>query len=63
MTMHPTDTTLVLMTSECGKGWSEKQLWHCLRVAESFPDEAILSIEIARQRLVQGDVVGDGVLL
>lgn len=31
------------LTSEYGKGWSEKQLWHCLRVAESFPDEAILS--------------------
>ncbi len=31
------------LTLEYGKGWSEKQLWHCLRVAESFPDEAILS--------------------
>ncbi|MES2264079.1 MAG: PDDEXK nuclease domain-containing protein [Pseudomonadota bacterium] len=28
---------------EYGKGWSEKQLRHCLRVAEIFPDEAILS--------------------
>ena len=26
-----------------GRGWSEQQLWHCLRLAETFPDEAILS--------------------
>ena len=25
-----------------GRGWSEQQLWHCLRLAETFPDEAIL---------------------
>ena len=31
------------LTAEYGKGWSEKQLRHCLRVAETFPDEAILS--------------------
>ena len=123
MTIHPTDTALVLMTDEYGKDWSEKELSHCLRVAESFSDEAILSalwrelswthiktliglilctrkkqkhvellqldksnirvadyltllpprelfeaklhlsIEIARQRLAQGDVADDGALL
>ena len=26
-----------------GRGWSEQQLRHCLRLAETFPDEAILS--------------------
>lgn len=26
-----------------GRGWSEQQLWHCLRLAETFPDETILS--------------------
>ena len=26
-----------------GKGWSEQQLRHCLRAAETFPDEAIFS--------------------
>ena len=26
-----------------GRGWSEKQLRHCLRLAETFPDETILS--------------------
>ncbi|MDD8026593.1 MAG: PDDEXK nuclease domain-containing protein [Acidobacteriota bacterium] len=31
------------LTAEYGKGWSEKHLWHCLRVAETFPDDAILS--------------------
>jgi predicted nuclease of restriction endonuclease-like (RecB) superfamily len=31
------------LTSEYGRGWGENQLWHCLRVAEIFPDEAILS--------------------
>lgn len=31
------------LTVEYGKGWSEKQLRHCLRLAETFPDEAILS--------------------
>lgn len=28
---------------EYGRGWGEKQLHHCLRVAETFPDEAIVS--------------------
>lgn len=28
---------------EFGKGWSEKQLRHCLRFAETFPDEQIVS--------------------
>jgi predicted nuclease of restriction endonuclease-like (RecB) superfamily len=31
------------LTALYGRGWSEKQLRHCLRVAETFPDEAILS--------------------
>ena len=30
------------LTREYGKGWGEQQLWRCLRVAESFPDEQIL---------------------
>ena len=31
------------LTSAYGRGWSEKQLWHCLRAAETFPDEDKLS--------------------
>lgn len=31
------------LTAEYGSGWSEKQLLHCLRIAETFPDEKILS--------------------
>jgi predicted nuclease of restriction endonuclease-like (RecB) superfamily len=31
------------LTAEYGRGWSEQQLRHCLRAAEVFPDEAILS--------------------
>jgi len=31
------------LTSEYGSGWSEKHLRHCLRFAETFPDEAIVS--------------------
>lgn len=30
------------LTQEFGKGWSEQQLRHCLRIAESFPDNKIL---------------------
>lgn len=30
------------LTAEYGKGWSERQLRYCLRVAEIFPDEKIL---------------------
>ncbi len=30
------------LTGEYGKGWSEKQLRHCLRIAETFPDREIL---------------------
>ena len=26
------------LTEEYGKGWSEKQLRHCLRIAETFPN-------------------------
>lgn len=31
------------LTAEYGRGWSEQQLRHCMRAAEVFPDEAILS--------------------
>jgi len=31
------------LTRQCGRGWSEKQLRHCLRFAETFEDEKILS--------------------
>ena len=31
------------LTAEYGKGWSVKQLHHCLRFAEVFPDEQIVS--------------------
>ncbi|MCK5907493.1 MAG: DUF1016 family protein, partial [Flavobacteriales bacterium] len=31
------------LTSEFGKGWSDKQLRHCLRFAETFPDIEIVS--------------------
>ncbi len=30
------------LTLEYGKGWSEKQLRHCLRIVEIFPDQDIL---------------------
>ncbi len=31
------------LTEQCGKGWSEKHLRHCLRFAETFPDSQIVS--------------------
>lgn len=31
------------LTQEYGKGWSQKQLQHCLRFAETFPDHEIVS--------------------
>ncbi len=31
------------LTAEYGRGWSVQQLHHCMRMAEVFPDEAILS--------------------
>jgi len=31
------------LTADFGKGWSEQQLRHCLRLADTFPDEQILS--------------------
>lgn len=31
------------LTAEFGKGWSEQQLRHCLRLVEAFPDDEILS--------------------
>jgi len=30
------------LAQELGRGWSEPQLWHCIRIAEIFPDEEIL---------------------
>ncbi|MCD4774010.1 MAG: PDDEXK nuclease domain-containing protein [Bacteroidales bacterium] len=30
------------LTEEYGKGWSEQQLRHCLRIAETFPNKEIL---------------------
>ena len=30
------------LTRAFGKGWSKKQLHHCLRFAETFPDEKIV---------------------
>lgn len=32
-----------LLTTDLGKGWSEQQLRHCLRLAKAYPDEQILS--------------------
>jgi len=32
-----------LLTAEFGRGWSNKQLHHCLRFAEAFPDAEIVS--------------------
>ena len=31
------------LTTDYGRGWSEKQLRHCLRFAETFPEESIVS--------------------
>lgn len=31
------------LTEEYGSGWSEKQLLHCIRFAETFPEERIVS--------------------
>lgn len=31
------------LRGDYGRGWSEQQLRHCVRAAEVFPDEAILS--------------------
>ncbi|GHU19324.1 DUF1016 domain-containing protein [Spirochaetia bacterium] len=31
------------LTEEYGKGWSIKQLWHCLKFVEIFPDSRIVS--------------------
>ncbi|MBA4251009.1 MAG: hypothetical protein C0425_05575 [Chlorobiaceae bacterium] len=30
------------LTEEYGKGWSVQQLRHCLRIAETFPNQEIL---------------------
>ena len=31
------------LTTDFGKGWSEQQLRHCVRLADTFPDDQILS--------------------
>jgi phosphoribosylformimino-5-aminoimidazole carboxamide ribonucleotide (ProFAR) isomerase len=31
------------LTEKYGRGWSEKHLRHCLRIAETFPDKEIVS--------------------
>ena len=31
------------LTTACGKGWSRQQLHHCLRFAETIPDQQIVS--------------------
>lgn len=36
------------LTQQYGPGWSEKQLRHCLRIVETFPDETIVS-SLSRQ--------------
>lgn len=36
-------TLAAQLTESYGKGWSAQQLRHCLRAAETFPDEAIFS--------------------
>ncbi|MEJ8859866.1 PDDEXK nuclease domain-containing protein [Variovorax robiniae] len=36
-------TVSTRLTAEYGRGWGEKQLRHCLRIAETFPDEEIVS--------------------
>ncbi|MFZ4616497.1 MAG: PDDEXK nuclease domain-containing protein [Rectinemataceae bacterium] len=37
------------LTAEYSKGWSEKQLWHCLRTAEIFLDEETIVSAVRRQ--------------
>lgn len=40
---HIVATLARQLTTDYGRGWSEKQLRHCLRFAETFPDESIVS--------------------
>ena len=35
------------LTHEYGRGWSERQLWNCLQLAERFPDQTILNTACA----------------
>ena len=35
--------TMLNLTEQYGKGWSEKHLRHCLRIVETFPDIEIVS--------------------
>jgi len=37
------DNLSFLLIENFGSGWSKKQLMHCLRVAESFPEDQIVS--------------------
>jgi hypothetical protein len=37
------DGLSVKLTEEYGRGWSIKQLWHCLKFVEIFPDFKIVS--------------------
>jgi hypothetical protein len=41
------------LITEYGKGWSEKQLRHCLHAVETFPDEEFFSTQKARKRLTE----------
>ena len=34
------------LTTHFGRGWSAKQLHHCLRIPETFPDAEIVSLEL-----------------
>ncbi len=40
---HVVELLAQQLTSEYGKGWSSKHLRHCIRLAEIFPDEVIVS--------------------
>jgi hypothetical protein len=37
------DDLSVKLTSECGRGWSKKQLWHCIKFAEIYTNSRIVS--------------------
>jgi hypothetical protein len=36
-------TLATLLTAEYGRGWGERQLWHCLQIVEVFADPEILN--------------------
>lgn len=31
------------LTNSYGKGWSKRHLWHCVRVADTFPEDEIVN--------------------